>query len=407
MGFGSVSARFVGIIDRMKPSTNARVWPVAAAIALLTVGMPTVASAEGADVTEHRGAVVPATLGVASRLVAFVPETVYVDHPFDIPVWIADEGQQLVKEGTSAVITLTVDQGPMAGPAAVLTCSGGLSARSNETGPNAGLALFSGCTVLRVGDFLLDATASDVRSVIVPAPMIAPDAGITFHALPSTEAPQEAIELTADSSGLPYAVVTWGASPTLRIQFSEHGANQPFQLQESPRTTSAWQLVADLETDADGTATIAVRPAVGTWYRVVFAGGPALAAGRSRLFAAVVQAVASQRPINVAPRVIRRDGSIRFETTVRPVIAGLPATKVAFQLYHRAGSQWRLASTRTRPVDASGVARINIIFGGTGDWYVRSLARSVVAPNSPVVPDVPLAALGQGEPTPISRIRVR
>lgn len=364
------------------------------------------ASAREADARGHPGGIAPTTLGVASRLVVFLPETIYVDHPFDIAVWIADDGKQLIKEGTSALVTLTVDPGPMAGPAAVLTCPGGLSARSNENGPNAGLALFSDCTVLRAGAFTLDATASDVRSTIVPTPTIAPDTGVLLHALPSIEAPQEAIELTADPSGLPYAVVPWGSSITLRIRFVEHGANQPFQLQASPRTTSAWQVVADLETAADGTASISVRPDVGTWYRVVFAGSPQLDAGRSRLVTVVVQSVASQRPNNSRPRVIGRGSTIRFETTVRPVIASLPATKVAFQLWHRVGTQWRLSSVRARPVDASGVARINITFGGTGEWYVRSLARAVVPQNSPVVPDVPLAALGQSDSTPIARFRV-
>lgn len=364
------------------------------------------AGAREAGVRVHPGALTPTTLGVPSRLVVFVPETVYVDHPFDIAVWIADDGKQLIKDGTSALVTLAVDPGPMAGPAAVLTCRDGLSVRSNENGPNAGLALFSGCIVLRAGDLTLDATASDVRSTVVPTPTIAPDMGVALHALPSTEAPQEAIELTADPSGLPYAVVPWGASITLRIRFVEHGANQPFQLQASPRTTSAWQLVADLKTDASGMATISVRPGVGTWYRVVFAGSPQLEAGRSRLATVVVQLVASQRPINRTPKVIRRGTTIRFETTVRPVMASLPATKVAFQLWHRVGTQWRLSSVHTRPVDSAGVARINITFGGTGDWYVQSLARAVAAPNSSVVPDVSLAALGQSEVTPRARIRV-
>jgi hypothetical protein len=359
------------------------------------------------DTWWHAGVSDPTALGVPSRLVVFLPATVYVDHPFDIPVWIADDGRQLVKEGTSALVTLTVDSGPMAGPGAVLTCPGGLSARSMRAGPNAGLALFSSCAAMRAGDFTLDATASDVESTIVPMPMIAPDGDVPLHVLPATEAEQNAIELNANSSGLPYAVVSWGRAITLHVRFSRHGANQPFQLQASPRTTSTWQPVADLQTDADGTASISVRPDVSTWYRVVYAGSPMLAAGRSRLFTAAVQFVATQRPINATPRVIRRGATMRFETMVRPLNASLPAAKVTFQLWHRVGGQWRLSSTRTRSVDSSGVARVNITFAGAGDWYVRSLARTVLALNPAVVPDVWLGALGQSESTSISRIRVR
>jgi hypothetical protein len=381
---------------------------IAVVLAAVTAGLPGLAAAARVvDVGQRSDQIALATAGVPSRLVVFLPETVYVDHPFDIAVWIADDGQQLVKEGTSAVVTLTVDPGPMASPAAVLTCPGGLSARSNEAGPNAGLALFSGCTALRAGDFALDATASDVQSTIVPAPTIAAAAGVPLHVLASTEAPQEAMELTADPDGLPYAVVPWGTPIVLRLRFTEHGANQPVEIQESPRTTSSWRPVADLVTDANGTLTYTVRPGVSTWYRVVFAGSSELTAGRSRLFTALVRAVAKQRPVGSTPRVINRGATLRFETTVRPVLDQAGPMKVGFQLYHRVAGQWRLASLRTRAVDSAGVARINIIFAGAGEWYVRSYAKGQLALNAAVVPDVLLVALGQSEPTPVSRIRVR
>ena len=187
----------------------------------------------------------------------------------------------------------------------------------------------------------------------------------------------------------------------------EHGANQPFQLQAGPRTASSWRTVANLVTDADGTASISVRPDVSTWYRVIYQGSPELAAGRSRLFTALVQAVARQRPVHDAARVIDRGTTVRFTTTIRPVLTGQAPMKVGFQLYHRVGGRWRLAAVRTRPVDASGVARINITFGSRGDWYVRSYGKGQLANNPPVDPDGFLVALGQSEPTPIARFKVR
>jgi hypothetical protein len=202
-------------------------------------------------------------------------------------------------------------------------------------------------------------------------------------------------------------VATYGRPVTLRVTFTEHGANQPFQLQESPRTTSSWFRTADLVTNAEGVATISVRPEMSTWYRVVYAGSPDLAAGRSRMFTALVRAVATQRPVHSTVRVINRGTTVRFTTTIRPVIDGLAPMKVGFQLYHRVAGRWRLASLRTRAVDSAGVARINITFGGTGDWYVRSYAKGQLAQNSPVDPEGFLVALGESNPSPIARFRVR
>jgi hypothetical protein len=358
------------------------------------------------------GVMTAAGYGSPSRLLIFLPGTAseafpgtaYVDHPFEIDVWIADAGRQLVKDGTSALVTLAVDPG--AEPRPALTCPGGLAVRTNTTGPNAGLAAFTGCTFDREGDVTLSASASDVASTVVPTPTIAPQVAAPLHVLPSVEAPQEAITLTLDGTGNPYVVLPYGRSATLRVAFTEHGANQPFQLQEGSRTSSTWRAVADLTTGDDGTATIAVRPSVSAWYRVIYRGSPELAAGRSRLFTALVQAVASQRPVNGTPRVIARGTTVRFTTRVRPVIAGLAPMKVGFQLYHRIGGTWRLASLRTRAVDAAGVARINITFAAPGDWYVRSYAKGQLARNVPVNPDGVLAAIGGSEPTSIARFRV-
>ena len=291
-----------------------------------------------------------AEYGPPSRLLMFLPGTaselfpgtVYVDHPFDIYVWIADQGGQLVKAGTSAVVTLTVDPGPDPRPA--LSCPGGPSVPTNTTDPNAGLAVFAGCTFDRAARVTLTATASNVASTTMPAPTIAPQTGVPLDVLPSVEAPQESITLTLDGTANSYVVLDHGRSATLRVRFAQHGADQPFQLQAGPRTASSWRTVANLVTDADGTASISVRPDVSTWYRVIYQGSPELAAGRSRLFTALVQAVAEQRPVHDAARVIDRGTTVRFTTTIRPVLAGQAPMKVGFQLYHRVGGKWRLVA---------------------------------------------------------------
>ena len=69
--------------------------------------------------------------------------------------------------------------------------------------------------------YYLQATASNVVSMIVPTPMIAPAQGAAIRVGAPEEAPQATIKVAARFDG---PVVTWGQVVTVRVTFMEHGA---------------------------------------------------------------------------------------------------------------------------------------------------------------------------------------
>lgn len=388
-----------------------RLAPVHRASVLLTVALTTAAvlpsgvtavPSAGLVMSDPTGQVV----GPPTRLLGFYPDLVYATHPFNVVVWIADAGEQLVKEGTSATISLAIDSSQ--DPATSLACAGGLTLPTNTAGPNAGVAVFTGCRVDRIGSVVLIATASNVVSPVVPTPTLTADLSHHIPIHPATEAPMHSVTVRLNDSTEAFAFVTIGQPVTIKVVFGDKGANRPFQLQEAPRTTSTWRPIADLVTDAQGMATFTTQPDRNTFYRAVFAGAPDLPAGASPSSIAVVAATARQSPTHAMPRRIAAGTTVRFTTTVRPVLTGpVSAMKVGFQLYHRVDGRWRLASLRTRPVDANGVARINVTFAGKGEWYVRSYAKGQVTTVSPAVPEMYIAVLQQSAPTSIARFSVR
>jgi hypothetical protein len=388
-------------------SPHARRFPgsllVAVALAIATAAGPTVVAAAPAPAAGTGPTPAQLVLGTPDRLRGFFPDVVYANHPFDVVVWISDELEELFTTGTSGTVTLAIETS--SDPAMHLACPGGLAQPTNTTGPNAGVALFRGCTVDLTGTVVLRVTASAVVSTVMPTPVLAPDSSEPIPVEAATEAPQFTITIAVDGSRL---VHPWGEPVTLRIRFDENGANRPFELQESPRTTSTWRHLADLVTDANGDVTSTVRPDQTTFYRVVFAGAPDLAAGSSHPEFVFVQAVASQRPVRSTPLVVQRGATVRFATTVRPVLRGpVSEMKVAFTLFHRVDGRWRLASRRTRAVDSLGVARLSATFAGRGEWYVRSSALGQGTTVRPVDGQTFIGVLGGSEPTRITRISVR
>lgn len=335
------------------------------------------------------------------------PDLAYAARPFDVFVRMRDQFIDTVTEGTVATVTLSIASGPVFG--AVLACPGGLSQPTGTSGATPGTVTFRNCTIDQVGSgYFLRATASSVVSNHMPTPVVAPDDWGPVRVAETIDAPQHAITLTVNDSPHTSTVAVWGRPVTLRVVFSEHGVNEPFQLQAARRTEEIWRPIADLMTDQNGFAIFSHQPIMSTTYRAVFQGNADLAKGSSAQVSVLLHPVARQRPMHATARVIQRGTTIRFTTTVTPVAHGpVTAMKVGFQIYHRVAGHWKVASLRTRPVDAAGVARINITFGSAGDWYVRSYAKGQLASNVPVDPDLFLVAMGQSSPTSIARFRVR
>lgn len=331
------------------------------------------------------------------------PSEAYLTRPFDVRVAIVDSlqyPQSIVTTGTSATISLAIDT--RTDPLGTLACASGLSVPTATAGTSAGLATFTGCTFDRVGTYGLVASATNVVSTTVPTPVFADARAPFIHVGTAIEAPQDTIKLgIAHDGSSPY--FTWGQTVTIRVTFTVHGANQPFQLQQTTRAMTDWVPLANLVTDAGGVATYSYRPSVSTHYRVVYAGSPDLAAGTSERKGFLLFALARQSPANATPRVIRRGTSVTFATTVRPLLPELAPARVSFAISHRVSGKWKVVAWRYATVDSSGVARVTIKFGGPGEWYVRSTAQ----PRWSGEPEAAPAVAWTSRPTPIARFSVR
>lgn len=331
------------------------------------------------------------------------PSDAYLTRPFDIQVAIVDSlqyPQSVVAAGTSATVTLAIET--RTDPLGTLTCASGLSVPTAPTGTSAGIATFTGCTFDRVGAYGLVASASNVVSATMPAPVLADARAPSIQVGTAIEAPQDAIKLSVTHEGTsPY--FTWGQTVTIRVAFTAHGANQPFQLQQTTRAMTDWVPLANLVTSASGVATYSYRPSVSTHYRVVYSGSPDLAAGTSERKGFLLFSLARQSPANATPRVIRRGTSVTFATTVRPLLPELAPARVLFSISHRVAGKWQAVAWRYATVDSSGVARVTIKFGGSGEWYVRSIAQ----PRWSGEPEAAPAVAWTSRPTPIARFSVR
>ncbi len=184
--------------------------------------------------------------------------------------------------------------------------------------------------------------------------------------------PPARISLTVPSS-----TVTWGSSVTVTARFATSGAARSFELQATS-DASTWTTVARPTTNADGTAAVTLRPGANAWYRAVYVPGPSddLAAGTSPVVRVLVRQVVLLRPHSAATRTVGLGSTTSFATTVRPAGPTIPPAGVVYSVYRRVAGTWRLLTTRSVVVDASGVARLAWKWTARGDYMVRAAARS-------------------------------
>jgi hypothetical protein len=315
----------------------------------------------------------------------------YVGHPFDAVVGITDNGMNVVASGVSATITLGV--GPDVAEDVVLACPGGLSRPTLTSGPAAGTATFSGCTLDRPIGSDADAALVAIASAVSGAALLAMGASGLITVRPGTEAPLPALVLLAPGE------VTWGQPATFGIAFTG-GASLDIDIQRSI-DAATWTSIGHVTTDASGQATLLYRPRTSGYYRAVYAGPPTSAAGSTDPDLVQVRLLVSQVPVHTATAVIRRGTSITFSATVRPVGPDLASRAVTFLVYRQVAGAWQLTATRVVAADGVGVARFTWRFGTAGEFYVRSKASR--PPGDPATPGPNLiSAL-----TPIARYTVR
>lgn len=286
--------------------------------------------------------------------------TAGVAFPVQPVVAVVDAAGQTVTGDASSgtVVSLTL---AAPAPGASLTCTGGLSRTSV-----AGLTTFEGCQ--------LSGAAPGVV-LVASAAGLAPASTLPFPVAPA------APSLTLAASG---TVIPWGQAVQLAAGLAPPGPEGPagrtVHLQRSIDGI-AWAPVADLTTDANGTAGAVDRPAANSFYRLVFDGAPDLASATSPVVRVLVRRLALLRPDNRgAVRRVSRGTTVTFSTLARPVLASVAQGRVEYRLFLLVGHSWVLKRSWTVTPDAAGWARARVTFGSRGSWMVR--ARAVATPTN-------------------------
>ena len=317
---------------------------------------------------EISGGTAPAPYPVGLRFLAQpAGGTANVAFPVQPVVAIVDAtGQTFVGDAASQpAVTLALGT-PL--PGVSLSCTGGLSSVAA-----AGVATFAGCT--------LNGSAPGAI-LVASAPGLAPASTAPFAVgiAPPT--------LTLSAPG---GAITWGQGVQLTAALVPPGPEDPagrtVHLQRSLDGVT-WGPVADLVTDAQGTASVANRPAANTWYRLVFDGTPDMAATASPALRVLVRRVALLRPDRSGTvRRVARGTVIAFSTLVRPVQASVTPGPVEYRLYQLVSGSWVLKRSWTVTPDATGLAPLSVTFGTRGSWMVRSIAvPTTTNANSPWSP---------------------
>ena len=259
--------------------------------------------------------------------------------------------------GSTLDVTLSLASNPTG---ATLACSGGLVRAAI-----AGMAAFAGCAIDRPGTgYVLQATAAGLP--------------------PLTSAP---FDVLAAGSAAPLVLtaapawITLGGTAALTARFapSPRTADRALQVERST-DGHTWSPVAPGTTDASGSLSTSVAPAVSGWYRVRFEGAADLPAATSYPVRMIVKQTISLGASLRAPRTIPRGTAVTFTATVLPARATAPRAVVSFVVYRRVGSTWTLHRQISVTTDASGRARVSLRFGTPGSWYVR--AWSMATPSN-------------------------
>jgi hypothetical protein len=212
--------------------------------------------------------------------------------------------------------------------------------------------------------FTVAATNGTIHTVTATSP-----GGITGTSTNiTTSAPPAVISLTR-SRGM----ITYGESVSLFVQFGTNGANRPFVL-EYTSVGVAWATIANLTTNASGSASFAYSPTRTGYVRARFAGTTDLGAATSGVYIVGVRQTVTLSPHRAGTAIIGKGRSITFSSTVRPLRPDLLPSRVTFRFYRSVGGTWVLRYERHVATDSLGVARTTFRFGVGGTWSVRAFA---------------------------------
>jgi hypothetical protein len=137
-------------------------------------------------------------------------------------------------------------------------------------------------------------------------------------------------------------------------------------------------------TDATGSTSAVDRPTTNSFYRLAFDASPDMSAATSPVLRVLVRRQVQLRPDNgAATRTVRRGAAVSFSATVKPAAdAATDATAgspVQYRLYQLVGRTWVVKRSWNVAPDASGVARLRIVFATRGTWSVRVYATATLS----------------------------
>jgi hypothetical protein len=168
-------------------------------------------------------------------------------------------------------------------------------------------------------------------------------------------------------------MITYGESLEFLVQFGATGGNRPFVL-EYTSVGVPWTTIANLVTNASGSASFTYAPTRTGYVRARFAGAADLGAATSAVYIVGVRQTVALSPHHAGARAIARGTSIAFRTTVRPLRLDLAPSMVTFRFYQKVRGAWVLKYERPVATDTSSVASTTFRFGVGGSWYVRAYA---------------------------------
>ena len=264
-----------------------------------------------------------------------------------------------------AAVTITAQ---LANPAGAAVSTSGLVVTWSSTGGGSFSAATSTTNASGIAtvSFTVSTTNGTVHTVTATSGAVTgTSANITTSAFPAT------ISLTR-SRGM----ITYGESVTFSVQFGTGGGNRAFVL-EYTSVGVPWTTIANLITNASGSASFTYAPTRTGYVRARFAGTADLGAATSTVYiVGVRQTVTTLSPHHAGTRTIAGGTSVTFNTTVRPLRADLAPSRVTFRIYRKVGGAWVLKYQRNADTDASGVARLTFYWGTSarGGWYVRAFA---------------------------------
>ena len=156
---------------------------------------------------------------------------------------------------------------------------------------------------------------------------------------------------------------------TLTVGLQPLGASRPVEIQRLSPVDTTWVTIANLTTDASGTATYSYGPPYNAQFRAVFGGASDLGPATRPSATVSVYYSGSIRPYYSSVKSIARGTRITYTAVVRPRAPSGRQT-VSFLIYQRVGGAWVFRTSATKAL-VDGSTTFSWTWSSSGEWYIR------------------------------------